>query len=185
MHRVVAALALSLVACAGSGPPHAFDALIGRPGVVTLTNLHPDEGRSRLFAVNYQQDGLIPVCSEVALLDRDAERLVFSVTATGRTYEYYHHAKAAAEPFPEHLMRYFGTSCPRTELAALPEVDRQGVKEGKARVGMTKRGVVLALGYPPPHATRSLDADRWIYWTNRMNRIAIVFRDGRVTGIEN
>jgi outer membrane protein assembly factor BamE (lipoprotein component of BamABCDE complex) len=82
-------------------------------------------------------------------------------------------------------MRYFGTSCPRTELAALPEVDRQGVKEGKARVGMTKRGVVLALGYPPPHATRSLDADRWIYWTNRMNRIAIVFRDGRVTGIAN
>jgi hypothetical protein len=134
MHRFVSALALSLLACAGAGPPTAFDALIGSPGVVTLTNLHPDERRSRLFAVNYQQEGLIPLCSAVALLDRDGERLVFTVQQTGRTDEYYHHAKAAAEPFPEHLSRYFGTECPRDE--ALAEIDRQGIAQGKALAGM-------------------------------------------------
>jgi hypothetical protein len=200
MHRIVRALsplacaasallvcaASALLACAsGSGTPHAFDALIGSPGVVTLTNLHPDVQRARLFAVNYQQDGLIPVCSEVALLDRDDERLVFSVAATGKQYEYYHHEKAAAEPFPDHLARYFGTKCPRDEIAKLPAVDRQGVEQGKALVGMSKRGVVLALGYPPRHVTPSLDADRWVYWRNRMNRIAVLFQDGRVSGVQN
>jgi len=184
MRHIISALAIVLLACAGSGPPHAFDAWLGSPGVVTLTNLHPDEARSRLFAVNYQQDGLIPLCSAVALLDRNAERLVFSVAATGRTYEYYYH-KAAGEPFPEHLMRYFGTECPRAELAGLAEIDRQGVTQGKALVGMSKPGVVLALGYPPRHVTPSLDADRWLYWLNRFNRMAVVFRDGRVTAIEN
>lgn len=185
MHRIAAALALVLLSCAGSGPPHAFDALIGSPGVFTLTNLHPDSARSRLFAVNYQQDGLIPVCSEVALLDLDRKRLVFSVGTTGKQYEYYHHEKAAAEPFPDHLARYFGTSCPRDEIAKLPAIDRQGIEQGKALAGMSKRGVVLAMGYPPPHVTPSLDADRWVYWTNRVNRIAVLFQDGRVSGVQN
>jgi hypothetical protein len=195
MHRTIPKLALLLLACAspallacagsGSGTPHAFDALIGSPGVVTLTNLHPDEARARLFAVNYQQDGLIPVCSEVALLDRNRKRLVFSVEATGKQYEYYHHEKAAAEPFPDHLARYFGTRCPRDEIAKLPAIDRQGIEQGKALVGMSKRGVVLAMGYPPKHVTPSLDADRWVYWTNRVNRVAVLFQDGRVSSVQN
>jgi hypothetical protein len=195
MHRTIPKLALLLLACAspallacagsGSGTPHAFDALIASPGVVTLTNLHPDEARARLFAVNYQQDGLIPVCSEVALLDRNRKRLVFSVKATGKQYEYYHHEKAAAEPFPDHLARYFGTRCPRDEIAKLPAIDRQGIEQGKALVGMSKRGVVLAMGYPPKHVTPSLDADRWVYWTNRVNRVAVLFQDGRVSSVQN
>jgi hypothetical protein len=185
VNRIVAALAFSSLACAGSAPPHAFDALLGSPGVVTLANLHPDEQRSRLFAANYQQGGLIPVCSEVALLDRNGKRLVFSVKATGRQYEYYYHEKAAAEPFPDHLARYFGKSCPRDEIAKLPAIDRKGIEQGKALVGMSKRGVVLAMGYPPRHVTPSLDADRWVYWTNRMNRIAVTFQDGRVSGVQN
>jgi hypothetical protein len=184
VRHALSVLALSLLACASAPPPHAFDALIGSPGVVTLTNLHPDEPRSRLFAVNYQQDGLLPVCSEVALLERNEKRLVFIVVKTSKQYEYYYHEKAAAEPFPDHLMRYFGTSCPRDEIAKLPELDRDCIEQGKALVGMSKRGVLLALGYPPRHVTPSLDSDRWLYWTNRFNKIAVVFRDGRVIAIQ-
>ena len=51
-------IVLLLAACASPPePPQPFDALIGRMGVVTLTNLHPDDPRSRLFAINYQQTG--------------------------------------------------------------------------------------------------------------------------------
>jgi hypothetical protein len=181
MHRVLITLALLALACAGSGTPHAFDALVGSPGVVTLVNLHPDEGRARLFAVNYQQDGLIPLCSPVVLLERDDEKLVFDVTATGRRYEYYFH-KAAAEPFPDHLARHFGTSCPDAR-ETLTGTDLEGVERGVALVGMSKEAVVLAIGYPPRHVTPSLDADRWVYWTNRFNRIAISFSDGQVRAI--
>jgi hypothetical protein len=183
MQRLVVAVVLLATACAGSGPPHAFDALVGSPGVVTLVNLHPDEGRSRLFAVNYQQDGLIPLCTPVVLLDRNRERLVFEVAETGRRYEYYHH-KAAAEPLADHLMRYFGTTCP-AERATLTGIDREGVAQGKALVGMRKQAVVLAIGYPPPHVTPSLDANRWFYWKNRFNRMAVIFVDGRVTALQD
>jgi len=183
--RAMAAIALLLFACASPPLPHAFDALIGRAGVVTLTNLHPDEPRSRLFAVNYQQAGLIPVCSPVTLLERDRKRLVFRSDASGKTYEYYYH-ELIREPFGDHLVRYFGMKCPRAALDALPEIDRRGVAHGKPYIGMSKQGVTLAMGYPPPHVTPSLEADRWIYWTNRFNKLAVVFDEsGHVIAVEN
>jgi hypothetical protein len=183
--RATVWILLLLAACASPPPPHAFDALIGQAGVVTLVNLHPDEPRSRLFSVNYQQAGLIAVCTPVTLLERNAKRLLFRSEASGKTYEYVHH-EIIGEPFGDHLARVFGPACPRKEIDALPALDRQGVTQGRALVGMTRRGVVLAMGYPPPHATPSLDSNRWLYWTNRMNKVAVLFDDrGNVLVLEN
>jgi hypothetical protein len=33
--------------------------------------------------------------------------------------------------------------------------------------------------------TPSLDADRWLYWKNRFNRIAISFSEGQVRAIRD
>jgi hypothetical protein len=92
----------------------------------TLVNLHPDNQRSLLYAVNFQQLGLIPVCSEVEYLDLGRKSFKFRVVTTNREYQYLNH-KAAAEPFPDHLKRFFGPSCPRDEIESLSEIDRQGV----------------------------------------------------------
>ena len=186
MRRILVPLLLALTACAGKPEPHPVDELIGRTDVVTLTDLHPDEARARLFAVNYQQGGLIPVCSQVTLIERTTKKLSFRVEATGKVYEYDYHEKAAAEPFGDHLAHYFGSPCPRAALDALPELDRRGIEQGKALPGMSKAGVAFAMGYPPRHVTPSLDARRWIYWTNRVNRIAVVFDEsGHVVAVEN
>jgi hypothetical protein len=183
--RAIVWILLLLTACSSPPPPHAFDALIGQTGVVTLTNLHPDEPRSRLFSINYQQAGLIPVCSAVTLLERNQKRLAFRVESTGKRYEYYYH-KVIYEPFGDHLTRYFGTACPRATLDKLPEVDRRGIKKGQALIGMSKQGVVFAMGYPPSHVTPTLEADRWTYWTNRFNKVAILFDEtGRVSAVQN
>lgn len=184
MRFAVAMLVLLLAGCKSPPPPHAFDALVGRPDVVTLTNLHPDEAGSRLYATNYQQIGLIPVCSRVTLLERNAKRLRFRNEASGKTYDYFYHA-SAVESFPDHLTHYFGSECPRQALDALSDVDRQGVALGKPITGMTKRGIVFAMGYPPPHVNPSLDADRWIYWLGRFEQEVIVFDgSGRVMAID-
>jgi hypothetical protein len=175
--RAMVWIALLLAACASPPPPHPFDALIMRPDVVTLTDLHPDERSRRLYATNYQQVGLIPVCSRVTLLERNAKRLLFRNEANGMSYEYFNH-NAAAEPFADHLTHYFGTECPKQALDALSEIDRQGVALGKPLVGMSKPGVVFAMGYPPRHVNPSLDSNRWIYWLGRFDQEVVVFDDG-------
>jgi len=151
----------------------------------TLVNLHPDNERSRLYAVNFQQAGLIPVCSEVEYLGLGRKSLKFRVVATHRDYEYVDH-KAAAEPFPDHLRRFFGPSCPRAEIDSLSELDRKGVREGRAIEGMTRRAVILAMGHPPRHVNPDPNAPTLMYWRNRFNRVEIQFgEDDHVTGIRN
>ena len=151
----------------------------------TLVNLHPDNERSRLYAVNFQQPGLIPVCSEVEYLGLGRKSFRFRVVSTDREYHYLNH-KAAAEPFPEHLKRFFGPSCPRDEIESLSELDRQGIREGRAIVGMTRRGVILAMGHPPRHVNPDPNAPIFMYWKSRFNRVEIQFgSDGLVSGVRN
>lgn len=182
--KVACGLALSaaLSACGGGG----FSAIKG-PNVFTaetaytLTNLHPDPQRMKMYAVNYQQAGLIPYCTPVKFVDTGSSRVAFVLKDGGTTY-YYDYHDAAAEPFPDHLQRFFGLSCDsvRAKLASLSAKDREGVEKGQALVGMSKDGIVIALGYPPRHVTPSLDSDRWTYWSNRFNRFIVEF-DGNGT----
>jgi outer membrane protein assembly factor BamE (lipoprotein component of BamABCDE complex) len=65
------------------------------------------------------------------------------------------------------------------------ELDRKGIAEGKAYVGMTKPGVMTALGYPATHRTPSPDANTWVYWRNRFGTMTVQFDDrGIVTSVE-
>ena len=148
--------------------------------VYTKTNLHPDEAAKRLYAVNYQQAGLIPLCTAVTVDEVQSDVMVFTVQDTGRQYHYIYH-KAAAEPFPDHLKRFFGFSCPENEPASLSAIDQEGIRKGKALKGMSKRGVILAIGLPPRHVTPDTDRmDQWTYWSNRFNRFIVEFDDSGV-----
>ena len=63
------------------------------------------------------------------------------------------------------------------KLDAFSEQDQKGIAEGRAYVGMSKKGVMAALGYPAMHRTPSLDANTWVYWTNRFKTFAVEFDD--------
>ena len=71
-------------------------------------------------------------------------------------------------------------------LDHLSSVDLKGVRDGKALKGMSKEGIMTALGYPAAHKTPSLDNSEWIYWTNRFGTFAVLFdKAGKVKGIRN
>jgi hypothetical protein len=183
------------MSCATSGAPHSdssFAKVFAGGSGYTLVNLHPDEIRKKLYAVNYQQGGLIPLCSEVVFTGwttnftgSQARRMTFRVLSTGTEYAYDYH-KAAVVPLEEHLAQYFGPECDPQRLQSLPALDRRGVKAGRVEVGMTREGTLLAIGYPPPHATPTLDATQWRYWRNRFNTMLVVFdADGRISQIRD
>ena len=78
------------------------------------------------------------------------------------------------------------TSASKVDLDQLSEKDRKGIKDGMATLGMTKDGVMMALGYPATHKTPSPASNRWIYWTNRFGTLAVTFDDkGIVSEIVN
>src|SRR5437867_10393653 len=83
--------------------------LVGASGVYTLVNLHPDEQRHRLYSVNYQQSGLIPRCSKVAIESVDKRKMTFRLEG-GPEYEYVFH-NSLRDPIPKHLDKVFGKKC--------------------------------------------------------------------------
>ena len=151
-----------------------------------LVNLHPDARKARLYSANFQQDGLIPICSEVQFTDVDDNSIKFTVLATGTEYTYIHH-RAGGQYFELHLEQIFGTKCNQAALDNLSATDKTGVKLGKALPGMTKAGVVFALGSPPVLYTPNQDNNEWIYYRNRFVKNYYYFDEQglftRATGI--
>jgi hypothetical protein len=183
MKRVIVLVALSLLFASHvlvAGADVAYP-LVGASGVYTLVNLHPDEQRHRLYSVNYQQTGLIPLCSKVRIESVDSRKMTFRLLDSDREYEYVFH-NSLRESIPRHLDKFFGKKCDAT-LGDLSEVDRKGIRSGTVLAGMSKRGVTLAIGYPPEHATPSLDSDIWTYWKTRFGKMTVSFAHGKVVGI--
>ena len=151
----------------------------------TQVNLHPDEARSRLYAANFLQAGLIPAGTEVEFISLSDRAFVFRVKSTRKQYTYNYH-KQANEDFEKHLKRFFGPAWDPATVTALSEIDQKGIKEGRPYKGMTRRGVIIALGYPPHLENPDLTAFEWRYWKSRFNRISLSFGDeGTVTNVKD
>jgi hypothetical protein len=166
MRIILVAALLVAYACGGSQTPYHYT---DQPGVVTLVDLHPDPKFNRLYSNNYQQVGLIPVCTPVTIVEVNPKAMKFE--AAGATYEYIFTKQLIADK-ASHLDQLFGTSCP--DVSALNEADQVGVKLGKITPGMTKQGVLLSAGYPPDHATQ-LESDTWKYWRNKFDAFQVIF----------
>lgn len=76
------------------------------------------------------------------------------------------------------------TSPTPVSLQGLSAKDMDGVKQGKALVGMTKAGVRIALGHPAKHKTPTLTENRWVYWRDRFRMLVVEFDDdGKVRAV--
>jgi hypothetical protein len=95
-------------------------------------------------------------------------------------FEYH---RGRMEMTEEEYLRHI-TSPQKVSLKKLSEIDRKGIKDGRAYKGMTKEGVMKALGYPATHRTPSLEINTWTYWTNRFGTIAVDFdANGKVVSV--
>jgi hypothetical protein len=143
--------------------------------MVTKVNLHPDQKRRVLYALNYQLPSLIPMCATVKIDDISKKEIEFVYEGKTYTYVWDKHTKKAGQSLEENFKQYFGTSCDKAKVASLSQTDQNGIKSGKPTVGMTKDGILFTMGRPPIHATPSLESNTWMYWSNKWTRRAIDF----------
>src|SRR5690349_17008218 len=168
--RTLLLLLALATAATGCSTPLAWRPAVGPDGYVhTLANLHPAEGRNggRLESANHQQAGLIPVCTPVVIEQLTNRAAVFVVAVNNRRYTYRIDERGIGEPVEYHMARYCGPNCDRGALATAGRADQQGIRDGRVYAGMAERGVLFALGWPPPGGTPSTDADVWRYWRDR------------------
>jgi len=153
--------------------------------VQTIANLHPDMQRHVLFTLNYQQDGLIPVCSEVTIIKSGKKKLTFEYMGQEFEIGYEGYTEKAGVPFQKAVETlYFGKTCDKTRLKSLSRIDQEGIRMGQPKVGMSRDGVLIAMGRPPIHANPDLELSSWHYWRNRYGKQVVNFgEDGKVASI--
>jgi hypothetical protein len=182
-------LELAIIACgvvvACSHPSVSTTAEMGAaPQMYLLTNLHPDMHRKLLYTTNFQQAGLLPVCTEVVMGEQSSKELAFDVKATGEKFLFRYASGTTPEGLTANAAKYFGPKCDSTALNAMAGVNHQGILEGKALVGMSKQAVIFAIGYPPSSSTPNTSSDRWLYWSSKSQSFAVQFADSLVTRVE-
>lgn len=137
---------------------------------------------------NYTNPGdghiIVPAGTKINISNVTRKSFAFTYDAGKKKVVFEFHAPRMGMKTGEYIELI--TSAEPTSQKNLSQFDRKGVKQGKASVGMTKEGVLAALGYPAVHRTPSLDASRWVYWANRFRTIAVNFdASGKVSSIDN
>ena len=190
MFRKIAALGLAaslvaLTSCHAGASAAEFEGVFNTGSSYYLkTNLHADSSRRQLYSTNYLMATLLPVGSEVSIDSVSGKKIQFTMVATAQSFTYTRD-KHLQESFVSNLERYFGATDESGAVSSMSAEDQAGIKAGKAMVGMTRDGVTLAIGYPPDHATPSLDSPVWKYWKNRWITRNVNFNeDWIVTSVE-
>ena len=158
--------------------------IIGTKNIYTQINLHPDSRQKLLYNVNYQQSGLIPVCTQVEVLSFSEKKSTFKVNESGEIFTYQYH-QAAGETLEKHLKKVFDVNCPQKLLDKLSKFDKEGIAAGKPKKGMSKQALIFAMGYPTKSATPSTDSDKWKYWLNRFDTVELEFKDNHLVLIQD
>ena len=173
--NVLITFALFIFTVAGSFT-HAADYNKGST-LFLLSNLHPDISKNVLYTMNYQLPSLIPICSEITVISKSKKRFTFSLEGREYIMVYDKHSKKAGVAFNTVLDFYFGSRCDKEKIKGMSGVDQKGIRKGIPYVGMTREGIVYAMGRPPIHVNPKLNSNTFMYWLNRFKRQAIDFDD--------
>ena len=145
-------------------------------------NIHTqtkDGVKGKASYANYTKPGeghvIIPPGTELTITDKSRKSFTFTYDAGQKKVKYEFHQSRMGMSLDEYLDKITAKQPP--SLDGLSKLDRQGVAEGRALVGMSREGVMTALGYPATHKTPSPEASTWIFWKNRFGTLAVEFDD--------
>lgn len=154
-------------------------------------NIHTQADRANVLKgsyANYTNPGdghlILPAGTKINVTKKSRRGFYFTHDISSQeAYVEFHEPRM--EMSVDEYIDLITTSSP-VDLSKFSATDQQGIREGKAIVGMTREGVMTALGYPAAHRTPDLDANRWIYWQNRFRTLAVDFgADDKVSSITN
>lgn len=154
-------------------------------------NIHTQSKNGKTFKAsyaNYTNPGaghvVIPAGTEILVVDKSRKSFTFKFDGGTKKVVYEFHEPRMGMSLDEYIDKI--SSLKPVSLDGLSAQDRKGVDDGRAYPGMSREGVMIALGYPAAHRTPSLDATTWIYWTNRFGTVAVDFdADGLVSAVRD
>lgn len=126
-------------------------------------------------SVNYMKGTWVPVNTKVQLLTKEKSFIMIRILESGEEVKLSNAKKYSGVDIDAMFERMLSRE-PK-DLSTFPPEHVKKILWGEFAPGMTKAEIIVAIGYPPVHATPSLDKDSWRYWRNKFNTVVLHFKD--------
>lgn len=176
---IVIMLGLSLAACNKKLASNELPANISEGGIYyTQVVMHYE--KNAYPTTNYQVGAMIPVNTQVKLLEMNEKTISIEV-GSGQKLTVKNIAKHTGDNTVQAFNKLFARQ--KVNLGQFNKLEKEHIDAGTVAVGMSKKAVTTAIGYPPSTRTMNLDADSWVYWRHRYNTFIVNFKNGKVSDI--
>ncbi len=143
------------------------------------------EQPTKVYSTNYEKGNLFPAGSEVTEVNRSTRKVEFTDPKMSMKFSVEfvpkHHPGVTAEQW---IDRFLTTRDFAALTKGMSAAEIKAIKAGQVQVGMSKKAVIVSVGYPPEIATVSTDLDTWKYWRDRFRNYVVQFSGGKVTKSE-
>ena len=146
----------------------------------TQVTMQYEKGKYRTS--NYRKGTLLPVNTEVELLGFTRKAIKIKLLKANQDLLIENVAKHTGETPHQAFVKLFAKR--PLDLRAFSKLERKKIKQGQVAKGMTKKAVLVAIGYPPITRTPTLEANEWTYWRNRFRTFIVYFKNGKVSHIK-
>ncbi|MEA3545436.1 MAG: hypothetical protein U9R69_09500 [Thermodesulfobacteriota bacterium] len=155
----------------------------------TKYNIHTQSKDGTNFKAsyaNYTDPGaghvIVPVGTKIQIVKQGWRGFVFTYDNGSKKVTFEYQKKRMGMSMDEYIEKI--TSSQPVSYKKLSKQDKKGIADGRAYKGMTRKGVMAALGYPAAHRTPSLESNTWIYWANRFRTVGVDFdAQGKVANV--
>jgi len=172
-------LGLSLVACNKKLTSNELPANVNVGGTYyTQVVMHYE--KNVYPTTNYQVGTMIPVNTPVKLVEIKEKTINLEING-GQKLTLKNVEKHTGDNTVQAFNKLFNRQ--KVNLDQFSPLEKEHIASGTVAVGMSKKAVTTAIGYPPITKTANLNADTWVYWRHRFNTFNVNFKNGKVADI--
>ena len=132
---------------------------------------------------NYRVGVMLPINSKVQLLEINKKIIRVNVEKFGHELLIKNGAKYTGGDSIVAFNQIFATK--KVALTQFTKAERLQIEKGTVNKGMRRKAVLAAIGFPPKHATPSLEYDDWMYWQSKWNKFMVRFKNDRVVEVKD
>ncbi|MFI3135830.1 MAG: hypothetical protein QX197_03540 [Methylococcaceae bacterium] len=173
-------LSLVLVACSKKLTKEELPVNISEGGIYfTQVVMHYE--KNTFPTTNYQVGIAIPVNTQVKLLEMDKNTISIEIGNPAQKIVVKNIPKHTGDDIYQAFNKLFAKQ--KVNLSQFNALEKEHIDAGNVAVGMRKKAVTTAIGYPPNTRTANLDANAWVFWRNRFNTFIVNFKNDKVSDI--
>lgn len=134
----------------------------------------------------FHRGAILPVGTKVTLGDMNNKALKFT-REDGMEFRMYSR-KYYNMTGPEMADLMFGKNNPMAKggkFHKFSKMERQQIKLGVLKKGMSRKAAIMAYGYPPTHVNPNIESDTWQLWKSRWDKMIVNFQNGKISSIQD